>query len=489
MGMYQDYLTNGAPVGDEGSLLNVSGSPIYQSYAAVEKARETNPIVDAIYKAAEKAGIPTQFDQTWMLQLAEKAPQFGLTANSDWNGMLQKTADAQAQQYGGFNSPVDAANIVPKFADINGIVGLKEQYNADPRTQAIAQAGSALSAVNQANDPGAGFFTSGPMRVASMALGGQLASMYGGAGGVDYGGAFDSTAIGGGNTLAGVPDAAWGVNARDGGGMYDNLYGDSADLIDAYGGNQSTLGNVDEFGNNIYGGQTPLGGTEYNDFGGDPLGGTNNAPIPAEGIQKLVDAGVPWEIASKMSVSGLKSLMSMAQSNGGGSGGNNPWAGLLAAGLGVLGSNQQTNSLNNLSKQFAEYGAPSRARYESSYQPGFTMANDPGFTDALNLTGKASAHAQSVTGNPTGSANAQTQINKDIFSQFAYPALQNYRSQNANAGGISSFNSAAPSAATSAVASQGNMYNALGAGINDIFNPKPTLAQSMADYQRLSQAF
>jgi len=81
------------------------------------------------------------------------------------------------------------------------------------------------------------------------------------------------------------------------------------------------------------------------------------------------------------------------------------------------------------------------------------------------------------------------QINKDIFSQFAYPALQDYRKTNATTGGIASFNQAAPAAATAAVGSQGNMYNAIGAGINDIFSPKPTLAHSMADYQRLQSAF
>lgn len=143
--------------------------------------------------------------------------------------------------------------------------------------------------------------------------------------------------------------------------------------------------------------------------------------------------------------------------------------------LGAYASNQQTGALKDLAGQYLEYGAPSRARYESSYAPGFTMANDPGYTDALNAASKATLHGLSTQGNPAGSPNAWAQSLQDLYSKTAYPALQTFRNQNANTGGIGTLTAAAPGAATGAIASQGNVYNAIGAGINDVFNPRSSL--------------
>lgn len=143
--------------------------------------------------------------------------------------------------------------------------------------------------------------------------------------------------------------------------------------------------------------------------------------------------------------------------------------------LGAYASNQQTGALKDLSQQYLGFGAPSRARYEASYAPGFTMANEPGYTDAINQASKATLHGLSTQGNPAGSPNAWAQSLQDLYSKTAYPALQTYRNQAANTGGIGTLTSAAPGAATGAITSQGNVYNAIGAGINDIFNPRTTL--------------
>lgn len=155
-----------------------------------------------------------------------------------------------------------------------------------------------------------------------------------------------------------------------------------------------------------------------------------------------------------------------------------------AAGLGAAAANQQSGALQALNDKYMAMGAPSRDRYEASYAPGFTMASDPGYTDALNQTAKASAHAMSVNGNPAGSPNAWTQTLSDVNSKFAYPAMQQYRNQNAATGGIASFSAAAPSMATGAIGAQGDMYNAIGAGINDIFNPRKSLAQQMLELKQ-----
>lgn len=156
--------------------------------------------------------------------------------------------------------------------------------------------------------------------------------------------------------------------------------------------------------------------------------------------------------------------------------------------LGAVAANRQADSLADLAKQYMDLGAPSRARYESSFDPNFTMANDAGYMDSLNQTSKASMHALSVNGNPAGSPNAWGRTMQDVYEKTAYPALQNYRNTNANAGGIASLQTAAPGAATGAITAQGNVFNAVGAGANDIFNPKPSLAETLAQYKRLMSA-
>lgn len=158
------------------------------------------------------------------------------------------------------------------------------------------------------------------------------------------------------------------------------------------------------------------------------------------------------------------------------------------AALGVIGANNQATSLKDLADKYMALGAPSRDRYEASFAPGFTMANDPGYTDALDMASKANLHGLSTQGNPALSPNAQSQNMSDLYMKTAYPALQNYRATNSNAGGISTLTGAAPGAASGAITAQGNVFNAAGAGLNDIFNPTPSLAQTLAQYQQLMKS-
>jgi hypothetical protein len=155
------------------------------------------------------------------------------------------------------------------------------------------------------------------------------------------------------------------------------------------------------------------------------------------------------------------------------------------AALGVVGASQQQKALEEMAQKYLEFGAPSRARYEASFAPGFTMANDPGYKDALDATTKATLHRLSVNGNPAGSPNAWDQTLTDVNTKLALPALQNFRSTNANAGGIATLQTAAPGADASAINAGRGIFDAIGGGINDIFNPKPSLAQTLADYKRL----
>ncbi len=156
---------------------------------------------------------------------------------------------------------------------------------------------------------------------------------------------------------------------------------------------------------------------------------------------------------------------------------------LAASLLGAVGASQQQSALKALSDQYMAFGAPSRARYEASFQPGFTMANDPGYMDSLNASAKASANALSVNGNPGGSPNAWAQSLKDLQDKTAYPALQNYRNQNAATGGTANFSTGAQDTAVGAIGAGSNIFGAIGKGIANATSPPPTLSDWIAANQ------
>lgn len=149
----------------------------------------------------------------------------------------------------------------------------------------------------------------------------------------------------------------------------------------------------------------------------------------------------------------------------------------LPAAFGAIGSKQQADAYKDLADKYMAIGAPSRARYEGSFAPGFTMENDPGYKDALDQSAKATLHGLSVTGNPAGSPNAWSSSLSDLYQKTAYPALKDYRTTNAGAGGMTTLTAAAPAAANSGINADANIYNAVGAGAADIFNPKPSLTE------------
>lgn len=154
------------------------------------------------------------------------------------------------------------------------------------------------------------------------------------------------------------------------------------------------------------------------------------------------------------------------------------------AALGAYASNEQANKLGDLADKYMGFGAPSRARYEASFAPGFTMANDPGYTDALDQATKSFLHKASISGNPSESPNAWQQTLKDVNSQFAYPALQEYRRQAVGAGGLATLTAAAPGAATGEINAQRGIYDAIGAGAADVFNPPKSLEELARAFKR-----
>jgi hypothetical protein len=209
--------------------------------------------------------------------------------------------------------------------------------------------------------------------------------------------------------------------------------------------------------------------------------GTSLAPgyFAAETIAPAVGAG------SFGGTSGASGGGSALAPSGTGAPGGGGVLSTIASGLpGVLGavaSSQQAGDYKDLARDYMAVGAPARARFEASYAPGFSMEDDPGYKEALEQAAKATLHGLSVGGNPAGSPNAWAQSLTDLYKNHSYRALQDYRNQNASAGGMGALTQAAPGAAGSAIASQGNVFNALGAAANDIFNPPKSLTQILRE--------
>lgn len=147
---------------------------------------------------------------------------------------------------------------------------------------------------------------------------------------------------------------------------------------------------------------------------------------------------------------------------------------LAGAGLGAYASNQQANALADVAKQYAEYGAPYRAELGRLQSDPGSFLSSPRVTTAVDQGTSAMARALSARdGNPVGSGRALQEM-QNYATNSLYGQLTNRENQLANFGGLSSYNNSAPQANLAAVGQTGNMYNAIGAGINDIFNPQPT---------------
>lgn len=160
---------------------------------------------------------------------------------------------------------------------------------------------------------------------------------------------------------------------------------------------------------------------------------------------------------------------------------------LGATGLGIFGANRQQNALQNQYNQYLGLGAPSRARYEASFQPGFRLTDIPGFQDAMNTTTDTLLRRASMGGNPAGNPAALAEINKYVAGNLALPTLENYRNQNAATGGYGAFNTAAPATGAAAINAGAGSLNSLGYGINQLANPMPTLDQLFRQAQGSQQ--
>jgi hypothetical protein len=158
---------------------------------------------------------------------------------------------------------------------------------------------------------------------------------------------------------------------------------------------------------------------------------------------------------------------------------------VLPSALGAYGANQQANSYQDMMNQYFSLGAPYRSLLQQSYQPGFDISKEPGFQNAMDTTmntymrAASAGNAQGVAGgNPFNNPGAFMESQKYLAGNLALPYLQNYRSGLSSSGQLG-LGPAAQFGGNS-IQSQGGVYDAIGYGLGEVFNPKPDYMKQFA---------
>jgi hypothetical protein len=153
--------------------------------------------------------------------------------------------------------------------------------------------------------------------------------------------------------------------------------------------------------------------------------------------------------------------------------------------LGAYASSRQTDAMKTMSDQFAGYGAPYRQRLADLYADPSKFLSSPDVQKPVQMGSDIMARSLSVQGNPTGSGNALQQLQSYSADQL-FGRLGQEKDRLGGFGGLTAYNSAAPSAASNAIGANANVANSLGAAANNVFNPPKTLAQQLQEFKTLS---
>lgn len=158
---------------------------------------------------------------------------------------------------------------------------------------------------------------------------------------------------------------------------------------------------------------------------------------------------------------------------------------LGGAGLGYLGSSEQRRMFQGLADRYWGAGEPYRQRLEQTYKDPTGWMQSPEVQAPVQQGTDIMARSLSTQGNPAGSGNALQQL-QNYSSNQLFGRLGEERTRLGNLGGLPMTGSQA--ASTNAITAAGKEYSSIGAGINDIFSPPRTLAQSLDEYKRLQNA-
>jgi hypothetical protein len=147
---------------------------------------------------------------------------------------------------------------------------------------------------------------------------------------------------------------------------------------------------------------------------------------------------------------------------------------VLPAALSAYGSYAQSQELGDLAKRYEGYGAPYRQTLADISADPSKFYDSPTATKATD----AILRKLSIAGNPAGNPYSQALGVDALYKEYGAE-----RDRLAGFGGLTQYNAAAPAAATGAINAQGSIYGDIGYGIGNVMNPKPTLAQQLAQYR------
>lgn len=221
-------------------------------------------------------------------------------------------------------------------------------------------------------------------------------------------------------------------------------------------------------------------------------GASNSATAASQAIdgsaQSLYDAaagaGVPgYDAALTSGVTGASATSTAASDAIGrildGTATASDWAQVLGSAggalLGVAGSNAQGDAYRDVADKYLALGSPYRDLLSASYQPGFSIADQPDFQNALDVGANAAARATSArSGNPVDNPGAYAEMQKYITGSLALPQLNTYRSQLGSFGQLGT--NTAGTNDTNAAGQTSGAYNALGYGLGQITQPQSLLS-------------
>lgn len=282
-----------------------------------------------------------------------------------------------------------------------------------------------------------------------------------------FGGAGAAGAAGGAPAFTGGASGAGIAGAAGGGGTLSGLTAAEMAAIGAGGaGASGALAGGGEFVGGASGGGLSGGGLTGGEFlggatGGEVAGGATGGALSGAG-------GTAVAGAAPGATSALGRIL-------GGNATSDDWLSVIGAGgsslLGVLGSNAQADAYGDVAQQYLGLGAPFREKLLQSYAPGFSMADQPDFQNALDIGAQAAARATSArSGNPLDNPGAYAEMQKYITGSLALPQLNTYRSQLGSFGQLGT--NTAGTASMGEASQTGGMYDALGSGLASLTKPK-----------------
>lgn len=143
--------------------------------------------------------------------------------------------------------------------------------------------------------------------------------------------------------------------------------------------------------------------------------------------------------------------------------------------LGMYASDKQTDALTGLANKYMAMGEPYRNTLAEISQDPSKFYDSP---QAQMATESVLRRLSATHGNVAGSPYAQQLTIDALWDQYG-----SERDRLAGFGGLTQYNAAAPGAATAAIGSQANFYNALGGGIADVTTPR-TQPRTLAEILR-----